>query len=160
VTERSATRRLSFSSNSGRDRIELVLPEFPSDDGEVLASVSIRHDFFARTRPLGAVVRDFDIEFHQYGILPAKLRDLLASLKGWLADETPVDEDIGAGPSWVIEIGPHPEFLTMRGKPAVLMSFDHEHAKLQYGFVADYSCVLEFTEGLERYLHPTAVRDA
>jgi hypothetical protein len=142
----------TMPSNSGREAVTFILRGVGSDGG-LVCEVAIDSDFFALGRSsLGPIVPHLRLRLCQAVVDMEGLRALLADLRQWEVDRTPVRRQISADgvPPLMVELGPRDDVISSQEQPVFTVRYENTLTHIEHGFVVDQSCVAIAVESLAR----------
>ncbi len=143
----------TMPSASGRDAATFIVRGVGSAGG-LVCEVAIDSDFFALGRSaLGPIVPDLRLRLCQAVIDTEGLRTLLADLRRWEADRTPVRRQISAdqsSQSLIVELCVRDGVICTPEQPLFTVRYEGSLIHVEHGFVVDQSCVAIAVERLAR----------
>jgi|GEM_PF-5223103 len=133
----------TIPSSGGRDAAALTVRGVGSAGG-LVCEVAIDSDFFALGRSsLGPIVPHLRLRLCQAVVDMEGLRALLADLRQWEVDRTPVRRQISADgvPPLMVELGPRDDVISSQEQPVFTVRYENTLTHIEHGFVVDQSCV-------------------
>lgn len=140
-------------SSGGRDAATFTVCGVGSAGG-LVCEVAIDSDFFAIGRSaFGPIVPDFRLRLCQAVVDMEGLHALLADLRQWEVDRTPVRRQISAdepSQSLIVELGVSDEVFSKPDRPVFTARYETPRTRIEHGFVVDQSCLAIAVESLSR----------
>lgn len=133
----------TMPSNSGRGAATFTVRGFGSA-GRLVCEVALDADFFALGgNALGPIVPNLRLRLCQAVIDTEGLRALLADLRRWEADRTPVRRQISADgvPTLMVELGPRDDVISAPEQQVFTVRYENTLTHIKHGFSVDQSCV-------------------
>ncbi len=143
----------TMPSNSGRGAATFTVRGVGSAGG-LVCEVAIDADFFALGRDtLGPIVPQLRLRLCQAVVDTEGLRALLADLRQWEVDRTPVRRQISpdqSSQSLIVELGVRDGGICMPEQPVFTVRYEGSLTRIEHGFVVGQSCVALAIESLAR----------
>jgi hypothetical protein len=141
----------TMPSSSGRDAATFSVRGVGSA-GQLVCEVALDADFFALGRSvLGPIVPDLRLRLCQAVVDTEGLRALLADLRRWEADRTPLRRQLSAeqpSQSLTVELGVREGVICTPDRPVFTVRYEDFPTHIEHGFVVDQSCVAIAIESL------------
>lgn len=148
----------TMPSNSGRGAATFTVRGVGCAGG-LVCEVAIDADFFALGRSsLGPIVPHLRLRLCQAVVDAEGLRALLADLRRWEADRTPVRRQISADQSsqlLIVELGVRDGVICAPDRPVFTIRYEDFPTRIEHRFVVDQSCVAIAIESLARVVETT-----
>lgn len=143
----------TMPSSSGREAVTFTVRGV-GDAGRLIFEVAIEADFWSNGRnKAGLIVPDLRLRLCQAVVDTEDLRALLADLRRWEADHTPVRRQLSADPrdpSLTVELDQREGVICSPDQPVFYVRYDRFLTRIEHGFVVDQSCVAIASESLAR----------
>lgn len=140
----------TMPSSSGREAVTFTIRGVGSA-GRLIVEVAIDVDFFALGHEkLGDIVPDLRLRLCQAVVDTNSLRALLADLRRWEADRTPVRRQLCDDPTLTVELGGREGVICSPDRTVFCVFYECFLTHVERGFVVDQSCVAIAVESLAR----------
>jgi hypothetical protein len=124
------------------------------DQPALLLTLRARGTVFRRDDPSRHdLVEDFDLKLPHAVVSRAAFDALIAALRRWLETGEEFSVDLDAAQNRItltIEVAMREDMFCGAGKPAFTLFYSSERTRVEFTWVVDPSCLLEWVEGLER----------
>ncbi|RKG69657.1 hypothetical protein D7V80_07945 [Corallococcus sp. CA054B] len=145
-------------SNAGYDTLEGAILRPVRINGEQCLLLELRTtgtDFARDASPAGKVVEDYAFRLPQVVVLRDRMEDLLDHLHRWQDTQEDFGVDLepeGHNATCTMEVGMRDDMNCGPYKPAFTLYYSSVKTRAEVTFVVDPSCLLEWTETMERAL--------